>query len=216
VSTLNRSQDKSGPRQLAELGELAVRAGWKVVAKFSDRQSGASDDRPGLQTALDLVERHRADILVVHELDRLGRNVADLLKNADRIAACGGNLAIRDLNVDTTSPEGRLHFTMMAGLAEYQRRSNVGKVLSGLARARKNGVRLGRPPLAPATLERARELRKEKKSWKQIADQLRAENLGDHGRATIRNALARTVKGKSPSGLRSPDPTGQPAPDPAT
>jgi DNA invertase Pin-like site-specific DNA recombinase len=194
VSTLKRSQDASGPRQLAELRELAGLRGWEVVADFTDRQSGGEDDRPGLQAALDLVEHHRADVLVVHELDRLGRNVTDLLKNADRVSAAGGNLAIRALNVDTTSPEGRLHFTMMAGLAEYQRRSNVGKVLSGLAAARKKGVRLGRPPLAPATLERARQLRKEKKSWAQIADQLLAEKLGHHGRATIRNALERQAK----------------------
>jgi DNA invertase Pin-like site-specific DNA recombinase len=187
------------------LRELAGRCGWEVVAELTDRQSGRSDDRPGLQEALDLVEHHRADVLVVHELDRLGRNVTDLLKNADRIAAAGGNLAIRDLNVDTTSPEGRLHFTMMAGLAEYQRRSNVGKVLSGLATARKKGVRLGRPPLAPATLERARELRKEEKSWTEIADQLRAEKLGDHGRATIRNALARAAKSEQ---RKSPPPRG--------
>lgn len=206
VSTLKRSQDKSGPRQLAELRELAGRRGWEVIADFTDRQSGDDDERPGLQAALDLVEHHRAEVLVVHELDRLGRNVNDLLKNADRIAAAGGNLAIRDLDVDTTSPEGRLHFTMMAGLAEYQRRSNVGKVLSGLAAARKKGVRLGRPPLPPATLERARQLRKEKKSWTQIAAQLRAENIGDHGRATIRNALERAKaaprKSRPPSGPR--------------
>ncbi|HEY7541624.1 MAG TPA: recombinase family protein, partial [Methylomirabilota bacterium] len=175
VSTLKRSQDKSGPRQLAELRELAGRNGWEVIADFTDRQSGADDERPGLQAAIDLVEHHRAEVLVVHELDRLGRSVTDLLKNADRISAAGGNLAIRDLNVDTTSPEGRLHFTMMAGLAEYQRRSNVGKVLSGLATARKKGIRLGRPPLAPEVLERAIALRARKMSWGEIANQLRAE-----------------------------------------
>jgi DNA invertase Pin-like site-specific DNA recombinase len=194
VSTLKRSQDKSGPRQLAELRELAGRRGWEVVADFTDRHSGGTDDRPGLQAALDLIAHHRAEVLVVHELDRLGRNVPDLLKNADKISAAGGNLAIRDLNVDTTSPEGRLHFTMMAGLAEYQRRSNVGKVLSGLAHARKKGIRLGRPPLTEAAIVRARALRKLKRSWREIADQLRAEELGDHLRTTIANVVKRSTK----------------------
>jgi len=196
VSTLKRSQDKSGPRQLAELRELAGRRGWEVVAELVDRQSGGDDERPGLQEALDLVEHHRAEVIVVHELDRLGRNVTDLLKNADRISAAGGELAIRDLNVDTTSPEGRLHFTMMAGLAEYQRRSNVGKVLSGLAAARKKGVRLGRPPLPPEVVARGLELRKQKKSWNEIANQLRAEKLadGENLRGTIANAVKRAMK----------------------
>lgn len=200
VSTLKRSQDASGPRQLAELREHARGRGWEVVAEFTDRQSGATDDRPGLQSAVALVEGHRAEVLVVHDLDRLGRSVPDLLRNADRISAARGNLAIRNLEVDTTSPEGRLHFTMMAGLAEYQRRSNVGKVLSGLAAARKKGIRLGREPIAPATLERARELRAKERSWNEIADQLRAEKLGDHGRATIRNALTRAAARRPPSG----------------
>ncbi len=196
VSTMKRSQDKSGPRQLAELREHAGRSGWEVVADFTDRQSGADDDRPGLQAAIELVEHHRAEVLVVHELDRLGRSVTDLLKNADRISAAGGNLAIRDLNVDTTSPEGRLHFTMMAGLAEYQRRSNVGKVLAGLAAARKKGIRLGRPPLPPEVVERAASLRKRKMSWGEIADQLRAEKLadGENLRNTIANAVKRAAK----------------------
>jgi DNA invertase Pin-like site-specific DNA recombinase len=204
VSTLKRSQDKSAPRQIAELRELAGRRGWEVVADFTDRQSGGDDDRPGLQAAIDLVEHHRAEVLVVHELDRLGRNVTDLLKNADRVSAAGGHLAIRDLDVDTTSPEGRLHFTMMAGLAEYQRRSNVGKVLSGLATARKKGIRLGRPPLAPAVIDRARALRARKMSWGEIAEQLRAEKLadGENLRNTIANAVKREAKRSGAGGPR--------------
>lgn len=212
VSTLKRSQDKSGPRQLAELRELAQRRGWDVVADFTDRQSGADDERPGLQAAIDLVVNRHAEILVVHELDRLGRDVPSLIRNEEKLGAAGGHLFIRDRQVDTTTPEGRLFFVQMAGLAEFQRRSNSGKVLAGLAHARKKGVRLGRPPVMEKALARACELRKLKMSWAEIANQLRTEEIGDHSRTTVATAVRRAlekkkkVKAKSPpSDRRSPD-----------
>jgi DNA invertase Pin-like site-specific DNA recombinase len=209
VSTLKPSQDKSGPRQLAELREHARALRWPVVASFCDRITGADMERPGLLQALDLITTHRADVLVVHDLDRMGRDVPGMLRTADRITGAGGHLAIRDLHVDTTTNEGRLAFTVMAAAAEFQRRNNVDKVLSGLRHARKKGVRLGRPPLPPAVVERARELRKEEKSWTKIADKLRAEKLADgtNLRTTIRNAVARAEKAaprksRPPSGPR--------------
>ncbi len=143
---------------------------------------------------------------MVHELDRLGRDVPDLIRNEEKIAVAGGHLFIRDLQVDTTSPEGRLFFVQMAGLAEYQRRSNSGKVIAGLAQARKKGVRLGRPPLPPEVVDRAAALRGRKMSWGEIADQLRAEKLADgqNLRNTIANAVKRAAKRRAgPAGKRT-------------
>ncbi len=197
VSTLKPSQAQSVPRQLAELRDEARRRGWDVVETCTDKMSGGRSDRPGLTAALDLIFRGRADILVVHDLDRLGRDVAQMLYNADAIRAAGGNFFVRDRNIDTSTAEGRLIFTIFAALAEFQRNSNRERILAGLAYARKKGVRLGRPPAIPSTaLERAVQLRRQRPrpSWRTIVKALQVEKLGRYARGTIAGAVTRELR----------------------
>lgn len=198
VSTKKRSQDTSGPRQLAQLRDVAKRRKWVVVDALTDRLSGAERNRPGLVEALGLIRNGKADVLAVHDLDRLGRDTLDLLGTLDAIRAWGGDLFIRDANVDTTA-QGRLGFTMTAALAEYQRRNNVDKVLAGLAHARKKGVRLGRPPkITPEALDLAVTLRRRRPrpSWRVIAAKVAAAKLGKFKRTSIATAV--TARLKSP------------------
>jgi DNA invertase Pin-like site-specific DNA recombinase len=180
---------------------MARRHGWQVVARVSDRVSGAELERPGLAEGLELIYRGDADILVVHELDRLGRDVAGMLATADKIRTVGGHFYVRDRNIDTSTSEGRLLFTMLAALAEFQRRSNVDKILSGLAHARKRGVRFGRPPTIPAeAVERALELRARRRgrpSWSAIAAELEAAKLGRIDRTSIASAVRRRLQGSA-------------------
>ena len=200
VSTLKPSQAKSVPRQLAELREVCRRRLWRVVATESDHMSGGRDDRPGLQRALDHVIRGRADILVVHDIDRLGRDVRAMLGNVDAIHASGGHFFLLDRNIDTSTPEGRLTFTILAALAEWQRRNNRERVLAGLAYARKKGVRLGRPSkISSAALERAVALRRQRPrpSWSQIVTMLAAEKLGKVTKGSISTAVTRAMSHRS-------------------
>ena len=196
VSTKKRSQDTSAPRQLAQLREVAKRRKWTVVAALTDRLTGANWNRPGLVEALALVRNGKADVLAVHDLDRLGRDTRELLGTLDAIRAWGGDLFIRDSSVDTTA-QGRLGFTMVAALAEYQRRDNSDKVIAGLAHARKKGVRLGRPPAMPApALARAVELRRRRPrpSWSRIVLVLDQEKQGRFAKGTVAGAVTRALQ----------------------
>lgn len=196
VSTLKPSQDTSIPRQLAELRDESRRRRWRLVASESDRLSGGSDDRAGLRTALEHIFTGRADVLAVHDLDRLGRDVRSMLANVDAIHAAGGNLFIRSLNIDTATTEGRLMFTIFAALAEWQRRNQRDKVIAGLAHARKKGVRLGRAPSVPqVAIDRAVVLRRRRPrpSWMAIVAQLAAEGLGLHTKSAISGLVSRRL-----------------------
>ena len=194
VSTERRSQDASNPRQIANLRDVAKRRGWDVVATFADRGSGA-ETGPGLRSALRLIAKGSADLLAVCAIDRLGRDVRQMLENVDNIRQWAGSFFVLDQEIDTTSPEGRMQFTLLATLAEFQRRANRRGVIAGLAHARKRGVRLGRPPtIKTAALERAVELRARRRarpSWSEIAATLKAEKLGDYRRTTIALAVGR-------------------------
>lgn len=198
VSTNARSQDASNPRQIAELRDVARRKGWTVAATFSDRVSGA-ETGPGLRAALQLIcFKGAADLLAVTAIDRLGRDVIEMLVNVDRLREAGAHFFVRDDEIDTSSPEQRLHFTLLASLAEFQRRSNRFKVYRGLDFARKKGVVLGARPTWPAKARaRALELRQRRRplSYGAISRRLEAEGLGKVSRDAIAGYIARQKGG---------------------
>jgi DNA invertase Pin-like site-specific DNA recombinase len=216
VSTHARSQDASNPRQIADLRDVARRKGWTVAATFSDRVSGA-ETGPGLRAALALIcFQAKADLLAVTAIDRLGRDVIEMLVNVDRIRDVGGHFFVRDDEIDTSSPEGRMHFTLLASLAEFQRRSNKLKVYAGLDHARKKGVVLGARATWPAAARaRALELRQRRRplGYRAIAARLEAEGFGKITRDAIGGYIRRRRGGvethpKSP--LKKPVKKGPP------
>jgi len=200
VSTERRSQDASNPRQLANLRDVARRRGWVVVATFADRGSGA-ETGPGLRAAMRLIAKNAADALAVCAIDRLGRDVRQMLENVDNIRQWGGSFFVQDDEIDTTSPEGRMQFTLLATLAEFQRRANRRGVIAGLEHARKKGVRLGRPrKLAGRALDRAIALRNlrfglqsPRPLWREVAAGLKREGFGRFKVTTVATAVTRAV-----------------------
>lgn len=200
MSTERRSQDASNPRQISNLRDVAKRRGWLVVATFSDRGSGA-ETGPGLRAALRLIAKGAADLLAVCAIDRLGRDVRQMLENVDAIRQWGGSFFVRDDEIDTVGPEGRMQFTLLATLAEFQRRANRRGVIAGIEFARKKGVRLGRPrKIAGRALDRAIALRRSgfgllpPPLWREVAAALKREGFGRFKTTTVATAVTRAEK----------------------
>jgi DNA invertase Pin-like site-specific DNA recombinase len=115
---------------------------------FEDRASGAQGDRPGLAACLDFLRR--GDVLVVLDLDRLGRLAGELIALIDRLE--GRGIAFRALNapMDTTTPTGRAFLQIQAAFAEMERNIIRQRVNEGLAAARARGRNGGRPRVMTA------------------------------------------------------------------
>lgn len=115
---------------------------------FEDRASGATTDRPGLAACLDYLRR--GDVLVVLDLDRLGRLAAELVGLIDELA--GRGVAFKALNspMDTTTPAGRAFLQIQAAFAEMERNVIRQRVCEGLAAARVRGRQGGRPRVMTA------------------------------------------------------------------
>ena len=111
---------------------------------FSDKASGARDDRPGLTACLEFLKA--GDTLVVWKLDRLGRSLTNLLAIITDLKNRG--VAFRSLTeqMDTTTPHGELLFSLFGALAQYERALKRERVMAGLVAARRRGRRGGRPP----------------------------------------------------------------------
>lgn len=118
------------------------------VRVFEEKASGKDADRPELRACLDYLRP--GDTLVVHELSRLGRSLKDLLALVADLRDRGIGFQSLHESLDTTTSGGRLVFHVFAALSEFVRELIVEGTHEGLARARANDVRLGRPPAMTA------------------------------------------------------------------
>jgi DNA invertase Pin-like site-specific DNA recombinase len=111
---------------------------------FTETASGKNTKRPELEAALDYL--NEGDTLVVWRLDRLGRNVVDLITLVEELKERGIEFRSLTEHIDTSSPGGRLIFTVFAGLAQMERELLSERTKAGLNAARKRGKVPGRPP----------------------------------------------------------------------
>ena len=119
--------------------------------------SGASRALP-MRDAL-LASLTDGDELIVVGVDRLGRRASDVLHIAEDLDARGVRLHLLREGIDTSTATGRMVLGVMASLAQMERELLIERTQDGLARARRAGKRLGRPPaLSPAQVRHAGEL----------------------------------------------------------
>lgn len=134
--------------QLLELRQVAERHGWTVVAEFTDNGiSGAKgrDERPGLHNLLQAVARRDIDMVMAWSVDRLGRSLQDLVGMLGELHGKHVDLYLHQQGIDTSTPAGKALFQMMGVFAEFERAMIRDRVNAGLARAKAQGKKLGRP-----------------------------------------------------------------------
>lgn len=165
------TKDQNLKRQTDEMRAFAKARGWEVVVEETDKLSGTKDDRPGLARVMKLAKARKIDVVIVQSLDRFGRSVKHLVTTLADLEALGVQFVSVSQGFDTTTPTGRLQMQMLAAFAEFERTLLVERVLSGLARARREGKTLGRPQTAVDSA-RVKRLRKQGSSWTDIAEVL--------------------------------------------
>lgn len=141
VSTL----DQEPENQLQELRRYLQARDWTAVEYVDRGVSGAKDRRPALDTLVTDARRRRFDVLVCWRLDRLGRNLRHLITLLDELQALGVAFVSLAEGIDATTPAGKLQMHILGAIAEFERARIQERVRAGLARAKAQGVRLGRP-----------------------------------------------------------------------
>jgi DNA invertase Pin-like site-specific DNA recombinase len=142
--------------QLLELRRYVEARGWTAVEFVDHGVSGSTTSRPALDALLRDARRRKLDVVVVWRLDRLGRSLRHLLLLLGEFEALGIAFVSMGEGIDCTTPAGKLQMHILGALSEFERERIRERVKAGLARARAQGVRLGRRPvkLAPADLAR--------------------------------------------------------------
>ena len=142
VSTL----DQEPENQLAELRRYVRARSWPAAVEYVDKGvSGSKDRRPALDRLVRDATRRGFDVLVCWRLDRLGRSLKHLINLLDDLHAVGVSFVSLGEGIDCTTPAGRLQLHVLAALAEFEKARIAERVAAGLARARRNGTKLGRP-----------------------------------------------------------------------
>ena len=116
------------------------------VEKIFSEQVSSVAKRPQLESALEFCRE--GDVLVVTKLDRLARSIHDLWQIVSRLEKKKVELKILDLNLDTSTPTGRLMLSMMGALAQFEREMLLERQREGILRAKAEGKFKGRKPTA--------------------------------------------------------------------
>ena len=166
VSTKNGSQDPE--TQLVALREYAQQRGLQTVGEYVDVGiSGAKDRRPQLEHLMKAARRRQIDAVVVARFDRFARSVRHLVMALDEFHGLGVEFISLSEAVGTSTPMGRMVFTVIGAVAELARSLIRERVMMGLNRAKAKGKKLGRPS-ASVDLDKAAQLRAEGLTYQEI------------------------------------------------
>jgi DNA invertase Pin-like site-specific DNA recombinase len=193
VSTSNNGQDPT--MQTRELREYCERRGWQVVGEYVDvGVSGTKEKRPELDHLMSDAHRRKFDAVAVWKFDRFARSVSHLLWALETFKALGVEFVSLSEQIDTSTPMGKMVFTILGSVAELERSMIVERVKAGLRNAKAKGKKLGRPRVA---IDHARivSLRTAGMSWAKIATQL---GVGEGSIMRIAHASAKNPSRTTP------------------
>ena len=170
VSTSNNGQDPT--MQTRELGEYIERRGWNLAGEYIDIGiSGTKEKRPELDRLMADAHRRRFDCVVVWKFDRFARSVSHLLRALETFKAQGIEFVSFTEQMDTSTPAGKMVFTVLGAVAELERSLIVERVRAGLRNAKAKGKRLGRPKRI-VDARRLAGLRAQGFGWKKISREM--------------------------------------------
>lgn len=215
VSSAGQEENTSLEDQQRRIQQYCLAMGHELIQTFIEVGSGkSSKTRPEFQNALETVQDH-ADGIIAIRLDRIARNTRDVLTLVeDVLEPHSKHLVLLDLNVDTSTPTGKMVLTMMSAVAELERSSILERTSRGRAYKKSQGLYAGGAPafglkavegvdqlvVAPEeqqVIDLILSLRQQGKSMAAIAETLNAEGFkskrgGSWYASSVKNVLDRT------------------------
>jgi DNA invertase Pin-like site-specific DNA recombinase len=171
------------PLQMRAMREYAAARGWTIVLQVKEVGSGASE-RELRRKLIEAARRREIDLVLVWRLDRWGRSLPDLVTTLEELNHLGVGFVSLTEALDLTTPTGRAMAGLLSVFAAFEHEILRERVRAGLAHARENGKRLGRPATAAVKSAEVRKLHRVGVSKAEIARRL---NIG---RTSVRRILA--------------------------
>ena len=182
VSTADQNCDM----QLRDLRQYCQRRGWRALEYIDIGVSGAKVSRKQLDRFMDDARRRNLDVVVCWRFDRFARSTKHLLDALEEFKSLGVAFVSEQEAIDTTTPMGKMVFTVISALAEFERAVLIDRVRAGIGTAKSKGKTLGRPKRV-FRRDVAIQMRAAGTSWRTIAKALNVPV------STIREACAEKV-----------------------
>src|SRR5450631_2428703 len=158
------TEDQSLDVQLNLLKEAGVDKIYK------EKASGVKEDRPELAALIEYVRE--GDTVVICKLDRIARSTKHLLTIADTLEKKGVQFLVLNINLDTSTPTGKLMLTMLGAIATFEREMMLERQLDGIREAKLKGMYKGRKPTARNKSDEVISLLEQGMTKQSIADKL--------------------------------------------
>ena len=142
------TQTQTTENQIQALREVAERSGYEIVKIYSDDGISGSkgrEDRPALNQMMKDAVNRQFEMVMCWSIDRLGRSITNLIEIMNELNELKIDMFFSQQSIDTQTSSGRMIFGIFSSLASFEREMIRDRVMAGLDRARKNGVKLGRP-----------------------------------------------------------------------
>ena len=140
------TNDQHPENQVRILSDLAVKNGAEVVSTFIDKGiSGVKKDRDALNQMLSAARSRKFNTLYVLSIDRLSRSVKNLIETVETLNDLGITIVFQRENIDTKSAMGQFFLTVLGSLAQFEREIMRERINAGIARAKSQGKKMGRP-----------------------------------------------------------------------
>lgn len=169
VSTIDK-QDLD--TQLIPLREYAKMRGFTITNEYVDKMSWSKENRPNLNLLMNDVRKRKIDWVLVFRFDRFSRSTRHLINTLDLFNSLWVNFISYNENIDTSTPAGKVLFTMIWAFAEFERSIIQERVKAWLARAKSKGVILWRPKIN-ADLSEIVKLKKKWMTFRAIAKKMK-------------------------------------------
>ncbi len=187
--------------QVLDLKRYCESRHWTIVETFVDHGISATKQRDGLDQVMAYARKRKIDVLLVWAYDRFARSTIHLITTLDELRALDVDFVSFAQQIDTTTPAGRLFYTISAGFAEYERSMIVERTKAGLRRVKASGQPLGRPSLPKDVIKKIHELHAAGLSYKSISKQItwvRASGkYGDRKETTISKSVVGKILTKA-------------------
>ena len=132
--------------QVRVLTDLAEKNGAEIVATFIDKGiSGVKRDRDALNQMLSAARSRKFNTLYVLSIDRLSRSVKNLIETVETLNELGITIVFQRENLDSKTPMGQFFLTVLGSIAQLEREIMVSRINAGIARAKSQGKKMGRP-----------------------------------------------------------------------
>jgi len=153
IFTRVSTNDQSAERQVNDLRSFCTKQGWNITNEITETVSGVklNRDRIGVQELFTLAAQKQVQKIVITEISRIGRNVAEGVQIIEALTASGVSIYVQNIGMETLLADGRPNFMFkpilltLMGFAEMERELLRERIKSGLETAKRRGKSLGRP-----------------------------------------------------------------------